>query len=268
MLKNAGPLLRFYEAEVAPRLTAIQRHLRGVKKRVLWVFVGFGLGSSLTWYFQKTVSGWLLDPAHGQLSATGQPIFTSPTDMFSLIARLALVGGAVVAAPVLVFQVVRLLDSLMSRQQRRFVAIFLPAVFVCFLAGTAYAYFVLLPTGLSFLLQFGTDTAIPMIQITEYMDFALAMLFWLGVIFELPLAMFLLARLRLVGYQRVKRFRRYVPYAAIIFSILLTPTIDYVNMALVAVPIVLLFELGAMLAWIVRPRQGGAKSVIKAINRI
>ena len=90
---------------VRPRLAAIQRHLRGVKRRLLWVLVAFGVGSSLTWYFRKTVVLWLLSPAGGQLSETGRPIFTSPTEMFNLTIRLTILGGVVVAFPMLVFHV-------------------------------------------------------------------------------------------------------------------------------------------------------------------
>ena len=241
--------------EVRPRLAAIQRHLRGVKGRLLWVFVAFGVGSSLTWYFRTTVLGWLLLPAHGQLSASGRPIFTSPTEMFSLTVHLAIVGGVVLASPMLVWQVFRLLRPLLNKRQARFVSIFLPATLVCFLGGSAFAYFVILPTGLRFLLQFGTDVADPMIRLSEYMTIALAMLFWLGVGFELPLAMFLLVKMRIVAYKRLKSFRRYVPVAAAILAMIITPTGDLVNSLLVSVPIWVLYEVGLLLAWTVRQKQ-------------
>ena len=241
--------------EIKLRFAAIQRHLRGVKRRLLWVFLALGLGSSLTWYFRKTVILWLLAPAGGQLSATGRPVFTSPTDMMSLTVHLAIVGGCVVAAPVLVFHVFQFLRPLLSKKQGRSVAIFLPAAFVCFLCGTAFAYFVILPAGLQFLLQFGTDIADPMIRITEYMDIALAMLFWLGVIFELPLAMFLLVRLRVVTYQRLKSFSPYVPVTAFLLSAVITPTLEILNSTLIALPIIALYTVGVLLAWTVRQKQ-------------
>ena len=240
------------DSELQQRLESIWRHFRGVKRRLLYVLVAFGVGASLTWSFHETVFGWLLAPARNNLSATGPPIFTSPTEMFGLTVRLSMWGGGVVAFPVLVFHVCRFLSPLFGPQQRRFVALFLPSAFVFYLAGVAFAYFVLLPTGLSFLLRFGTNIATPMIRISEYMDLAKAMIFWLGVVFELPLAMFLLAKLKLVSWQRFKGFRRYVPVTAYILSALITPTFDTVNQTLVAVPIILLFEAGVGLAWLTR----------------
>ena len=240
---------------VRPRLAAIQRHFRGVKRRLLWVLVAFGVGSSLTWYFRTPILLWLLLPAGGQLSATGRPVFIAPTEMFSLVIGLAIKGGVVVAFPMLVYQLFQFLRPLLSKKQGRFVAIFLPAGFVCFLGGASFAYFVLLPTGLQFLLQFGTDIADPMIRITDYMDLALAMLFWLGVVFELPLAMFLLVKMRVVSYQSIKSFRRYVPLTALFFGAILTPSFDPVTSMLVTVPIIVLFEAGEVLAWMVRQKQ-------------
>ena len=86
--------------------------------------------------------------------------------MFSLSVNLAMKGGVIAAFPVLVYNVFSLLSPLLNKQQRRFVVLFLPMGFVFYLAGVAFAYFVLLPTGLRFLLHFGTDGATPMIRIS------------------------------------------------------------------------------------------------------
>ena len=237
------------------RVEALRRHLRGVKRRLFWVLVAFGLGASLTWYFRTPIILWLLVPGGELFSATGRPVFTNPTDMIGVMIQLAMKGGFVVAFPVLVYQVFQFLRPVLSKKHWRFLAIFLPAGFVCFFSGVAFAYFVVLPTGLRFLLQFGTDVADPMIRITEYMGLVMAMLFWLGVVFELPLAMFLLVRLRIVSYRRFTRFQRYVPVAAFLLSALITPTFDVVNSTLVAVPIIVLYEFGVFLAWMARVKQ-------------
>ena len=175
--------------------------------------------------------------------------------MFGLTISLVIKGGLVTAFPVLAYNLYGFSRGLLRKQQRRTVLLFLWAILFFYLAGTAFAYFVLLPTGLGFLLQFGTDIATPMIRITEYMELALAMLFWLGIVFEIPIVMMLLAKLRLVSHEQFKRLRRYVPIAALILGMIITPTIDAVNQALVAVPLVLLYEVGMFLAWLVRPRR-------------
>ena len=148
-------------------------------------------------------------------------------------------------------------------QHRRFAAIFLPALFVCFLGGAAFAYFVMLPTGLKFLLHFGAGVAVPVITITEYLSLLTALMFWLGVVFNLPLAMFLLAKLRVVSYRRFRSFRKFVPVTAFILSALITPTFDIINQTMVAVPIIMLYEVGLFLAWIARPEEGSRRVLTK-----
>jgi sec-independent protein translocase protein TatC len=91
------------------------------------------------------------------------------------------------------------------------------------------------------------------------------MIFWLGVIFELPLAMFLLAKLRIISHRGFRKFRKYVPAAAFVLSAIITPTFDLVNSTLVAVPIIVLFEVGLVLSWLAEGRAGAVVRKVKAI---
>src|SRR3990167_4090871 len=253
----------------APRRGACQRFARGVRRRLLWAWsrflwaspiIAFGSGGGSTWYFRETIFGLLLAPAGGTLSPYGLPIFTSPTEILSANFNLAIKGGLVVALPVLTARVFSLASPWLTRQQRLFAVVFVPALFACFLGGAAFAYFVMLPVGLGFLLQFGEGVAIPVIRITEYMSLVTSLIFWLGIIFELPLAMFLLARLRLVSHRKFRRLRKYVPVAALIFGAIVTPTGDVVNHAMVTAPIIALYEVGLIGAWLARPRDAGHRS--------
>ena len=162
--------------------------------------------------------------------------------------------------------VFRLVSPLLSRRERRLVALFLPAILASFLAGTAFAYFVMLPVGIAFLLHFGEGFAVPLINITEYMGLVLTMTLWLGVIFELPLVMFLLAKLRVVPYKWFKKIRKYVPPSALILGSILAPGLDIVNALLVSVPIMVLYEVGLLLAWLAQPGKG--RTVIRGIKRL
>ena len=203
-----------------------------------------------------TVFGWLFAPAKGSLSLYGGlPIFTGPVEMMGVTIHLAMMGGLVVAFPVATVGVYQLVSPLLSRKQRRFVKLVLPATFVCYLSGVAFAYFVMLPFGLRFLLNFGEGIAVPLINIKEYMSLVTAMVFWLGVIFELPPVMFLLTKLSLVRYEQFRRVRKYVPASAFVLSAIITPTFDPASSTMVALPIILLYEIGLALAWIARPRQ-------------
>ena len=182
---------------------------RRIRIRLFWILLTFGAGAGGTWYYREAVFGLLLAPAGGNLSPFegNLPIFTSPTSMMGATIQLAIRGGVIASLPVLVISVYTLFSSLVPPQQRRFLVVFLPATVVCFLLGAAFAYFVLLPTGLQFLLNFGTGVATPVIVLDEYISLLTAMVFWLGVGFELPITMYLLAKMQIVSYLRLRGLR-------------------------------------------------------------
>ena len=230
---------------------------RRIRVRLFWILLTFGAGAGGTWYYKEAVFNLLLAPAGDNLSPfDGQPIFTSPTAMMGATIQLAIRGGVIAALPVLVVRVYTLFRSLVPPQQRRFLVIFLPATVLSFLLGAAFAYWVLLPTGLRFLLNFGDGVAVPVIVLSEYIDLLTSMILWLGVVFELPIAMFLLAKMRIVSYLKFRGLRKYVPVAAFILSAIITPTFDVVNQTLLAVPMILLYEVGLFLSWLANTEEG------------
>ena len=230
---------------------------RRIRVRLFWVLLAFGAGAGGTWYFKEAVFSLLLAPAGDNLSPfDGQPVFTSPTAMMGATIQLAIRGGVIAALPVLVVSVYTLFSSLVPPQQRRFLVIFLPATVLSFLLGAAFAYWVLLPTGLRFLLNFGDGVAVPVIVLSEYIDLLTSMILWLGVVFELPIAMFLLAKMQIVSYLKFRGLRKYVPVAAFILSAIITPTFDVVNQTLLAVPMILLYEVGLFLSWLANTEEG------------
>ena len=230
---------------------------RRIRVRLFWILLTFGAGAGGTWYYKEAVFNLLLAPAGDNLSPFDvQPIFTSPTAMMGVTIQLAIRGGVIAALPVLVVSVYTLFSSLVPPQQRRFLVIFLPATVLSFLLGAAFAYWVLLPTGLRFLLNFGDGVAVPVIVLSEYIDLLTSMILWLGVVFELPIAMFLLAKMRIVSYLKFRGLRKYVPVAAFILSAIITPTFDVVNQTLLAVPMILLYEVGLFLSWLANTEEG------------
>ena len=235
----------------APNKGVLHRFGRRARWRVFWVTVAFGVGAGSTWNFRETIFAWLIAPAHGALSPFGGlPVFINPVEMWGVTFGLAIKGGLVVAFPVATVSVFQLVSPLLDQRRRRFVALFLPAIFLCYLGGAAFAYFVILPTGMRYLLNFGTNIAVPLISISAYMKIVTALLFWVGVVFEIPLVMFLLAQLRLVSSARFRKFRKYVPFVAFGLGTFITPGFDAVNATMVALPIIVLFEVGLFLAWL------------------
>jgi len=237
---------------------AFQRFGKRVRNRLLWAFLVFGVGAASTWHFQEDIFRFLLAPAGDSLSpfGGGPPVFTAPTAMMGATIHLAMRGGALAALPVMVVGAYTLVRPALPDKQHRFIVLFSTATALCFLAGSAFAYFVMLPTGLGFLLHFGGGVAVPLITINEYLELMMSMMFWLGVVFELPVAMYLLAKTNIISYRRMKNLRTFVPVSAFILSAIITPTFDVFNQTLVAVPIIALYEGGLFCAWAAHPERG------------
>ena len=128
----------------------------------------------------------------------------------------------------------------------------MPAAIVAFLLGAFFGYRVLFPPAVKFLLGFGSDVATPMISIGSYVNLMLSLLFWMGVIFEMPVALFFLAKLGIVTPEFLSRQRRYAIVVAFVLGAVITPTFDPINQAIVALPIIVLYEVSIWLAKLAR----------------
>ena len=123
-----------------------------------------------------------------------------------------------------------------------------PAATVSFVAGVAFTYYVLLPYALRYLISFGGDLAEAKWAIGDYITFVTTLLFWSGMIFETPLIIFFLARMRIVTPEFLSKNRRIAVLIIAVVAAVITPTPDPFNMGLVMVPLLLMYELGILLA--------------------
>ena len=230
---------------------------RRMRRRLIWTFLAFGIGAGSTFYYNAKVFGFLLAPAGNNLSPfDGQPVFSSPIDMMGATISLAIRGGTVLALPVLVTGILTLLKPWIRTRYWWFLTIFTVLTVVSFLTGAAFVYLVMLPVSLGFLLSFGDGIAVPVIQLDKYIELISSLMLWVGLIFELPIAMYLLVKFRILSYQKLRRFRKFVPPTAIILAGIITPTFDGFNQVMVALPMWLLYEVGLFTSWIAHPEEG------------
>ena len=255
----------------SPFERASERLGQRVRRRLFLVFLTFSIGAASTWFYRVDIFTFLLIPAGGALSPfDGQPVYTTPTGMMASTIGLAIKGGAVVALPVATIGILTMLRPLTGRYWR-FLLIFTASVMLCFMGGATFGYYILLPTAMQFLLHFGAGIAVPMIDIAEYLAMFMAIVFWMGVIFVLPPAMYLLTKLRLVEYRTLRKIRKFVPPSALILAAILTPTFDVVNQTMMAVPMMLLYEIGLFVSWAARPEEGNylwLKTVAAGIRKV
>jgi len=187
-------------------------------------------------------------------------VFIIPTEMLGIYIKVALYCGIALSLPYFIYHLVMFLSPALNKRQKRYVYLGIPLSFLLFAAGVSLAYFVFLPPALNFLLYFGSDIARPMITISSYVGVLVRLLFAVGLVFEIPLVITLLARLGVVSPRKLAKGRKWAVLAAFVLGAIITPTVDPVNQTLVAAPIIVLYELSIWLAKLAYPRQAPAPS--------
>ena len=232
-----------------------------VGKRLRWTVVlsviAFGIGASATFYWHTDVFGFLLAPAGELLSPFGgMPVYNAVPDMFGATLNLSIAGGKLAAFPVLVVGFLSLLRPLVPSRWWRFLTTYTALTLGLFLTGVSFVYFVMMPVSLNFLLTFGSDIAVPVILLDEYMKLLTSLFGWIGLVFLLPVIMNLLARFRLLSYRRAKGVHRIVPWVVLFFSAIISPGLDGLLTVFVAVPMYLLYLVGLGGVWLAHPEDG------------
>ena len=227
---------------------SILQHLSELRRRVLISVLALLVGSAAAFVFFRQIIEILVAPARDLDTGGGQLVFVEVTELLTTSIKISFVGGFVLALPVILYQVIMFIAPGLTGREKRYLLSFLPGVLLAFVAGVAFAYYVLTPPALHFLLTFGGDVATPLIRVSNLVNLMLRLLFWMGIAFETPLVMYLLAQLGIVNARMLSRFRRYWVVVAFVLGAVITPTFDPVHQALVAIPLLLLYELGVLLA--------------------
>ena len=241
------------------------QHLGELRRRVFICVVAVLVGSAAAFVFFEQLIEILVQPARDlNLGTGGDLIYTEVTELLTTAIKVSIVAGLVLASPVIIYQAVMFVAPGLTGREKRYLFGFMPAVISAFAGGVAFAYFVLTPPALHFLLTFGGDVAVPLIRVSNIVNLMIRLLFWMGLAFETPLVMYLLAQLGIVSAQSLSRFRRYWVVVAFVLAAIITPTVDPFNQALVAGPLLVLYEVGILLARIA----GRSRSKSKAITSV
>ncbi len=230
-------------------------HLLELRSRITWMAGAIVLGMCIFFPFPINFAVWefLLEPARSRIPGfEAQAI--EPLENLGVYFRIALACGLAVAMPMLVYQTMRFVAPALTKKERRWIYPIAGGASFAFLAGMAFAYYVVLPAAYSFLFQFASDLASPTPRISSYMDLTLRLIVILGLVFEMPILIMGLARMRIVHWRKLLGWWRVAIIGAFVVSAIATPTIDPVTQSLVAGPMIVLYGLGIGLAWIVRPR--------------
>ena len=229
-------------------------HLRELRNRVLWCAVAVVVGIVVCVIFWQDIIGWLIAPAREELPGFKPDVF-SPTETIGIMFKVGLYGGLMLASPMVVYQLTAFIVPGLTPRERKLVLPGLAGVIFFLLAGMAFAYWIILPASLGFLLNFGSENFEERIGAKQYIDFAIRIIFWVGISFELPMVMALLAKLRVVRARQLLGFWRYAIVLIFIIAAIVTPTPDPITQTFVAGPLLVLYVVGILFAWAVQPRR-------------
>jgi sec-independent protein translocase protein TatC len=229
---------------------SIIEHLEELRERLIKSMAAIVVATFISLAFTRQFLKILIAPMGG-----AKPQILHPTEGIVMYFKVALIGGLILAMPVIVYQTARFVVPGLTDAERRYLIILIPGATFLFAAGVAFASFVMLPFALPFLQSFGSEFATPGYTLDYYISFVTTFVFWIGIIFETPLVIAFLARLGIVSPTQLARFRKYSIVVNAIIAAVVTPTPDPFNMLLVMAPLLILYEFGVLLARLVyRPR--------------
>ncbi len=233
------------------RMTLIE-HLGELRSRIIKVAAIFVLAAIVTWFFRKPLFYALLAPAGDQFQ--GERLFvTSVGEQFVSDMKLALWAAFVLSIPVLLYQAWAFVAPAVGEMGRVATYVLITLASSLFLAGIAFGYFFVLPAGLSFLLGWDTERYETIITPSFYLAFTTRFLLACGIVFELPAATYVCAKLGLIDANLLKKYRKHAIVANTVLAAAITPSPDPFTMVMLAVPLIIMYELSIVIARYVNP---------------
>jgi len=233
-------------------------HLEELRSRLIKCFIAVGAGFGLCYAFKETLFEILLYPLLRVMPEGGKLIFTGIPEAFFTYLKVSFLAGIILASPVLLYQFWMFVAPGLYQKERRVLGPIIAVTSFFFIGGALFGYFVVFPAGFKFLLSFGADFIRTLPSMREYLDFSTKLLFIFGLLFELPVALTGLARLGVVSVDYLKRNRKYAVILAFVTGAFLTP--DVVSMILMALPLMVLYEIGIWGAQVMTRRKDASEA--------
>ncbi len=233
-------------------------HLAELRKRLIRSVIAVVITSILSFIFYKQIFNILTGPAPRNINF----IFIDMTEMVGTIMRVCLVSGIILVMPYLTYELIMFVSPALTRKEKRYVYLILPWIALMFAAGVVFAYFILIPRMIGFLLTFGSDIATPQIRIGNYISIITRLLLAIGLVFEMPILTAFLARIGILKPKWLSDKRKAAIILAFVLAAIITPTIDPINQSLVAIPLIILYEMSIWLAKLVHKKEPRAVTPI------
>lgn len=230
--------------ELHPGEMTLLGHLEELRDRLVKSAVTVLICTVLTAIFTPQILELLIAPYGQKLQVLG------PTEGIAIYFRVALMAGAVLAMPMLIYQFLMFILPGLEPREKRYIFWGVPAAFILFLVGVGFAWFIMIPSAIGFLSTWQTEVFTQQWQSQKYIPFITSLIFWIGLSFETPLLIYIMAKLNVVTPQYLMRQWRFAVVIIAIAAAMITPTVDPFNMALVMLPLIVLYGISILLAYL------------------
>ena len=214
-------------------------HLEELRRRIIISLASLVAGSVASLPFAPAILTILKMPASGSI---GKLVFFSPQDAFLIYMRIGFMCGFILAFPVVVYHFWAFISPAINERFRKNIAYFMSFCVAAFIMGASFAFFVLLPKALIFLLSFGSNDLQPVISATNYVSFVTGIILAAGLVFQMPVLSFILTKIGMINAGMLRRKFPIAIIAIFIAAAIITPTVDAFNMLILAVPMLALYE--------------------------
>lgn len=216
-------------------------HLEEFRWRILYLLIGVFIGTIISWIFiDFLIEQVLLVPA---TKANINLQNLKPFGQLFLFFQVAVIGGLVISVPNVFYQIWKFISPALKDNEKKYVSAIVFFSSLCFLSGIVFAYFVMLPLTLAFAGEFGTTAIENNFAIDEYFSIIISIMLAAGVIFELPMLSFFLSKIGILTPKFMRKYRKHSIVAILIVAAVLTPGTDPLAQVLLAIPLVLLYEI-------------------------
>ena len=223
-------------------------HLEELRKRLMRSLIAVFIGFGICYNFKEWLFDILTRPLVASLPKNSYMIYTSLPEAFFNYLKISFFAGIVISSPYILYQIWKFIAPGLYSSEKKHVIPFVLASTVLFVGGVLFGYFVALPPSFKFFLEFSTDFLKPMLTLKEYLSLSLKLLLAFGIVFEIPVFIFSLAKIGVVNSGMLVKQRKYAILLIFIAAALLTPSPDAFSQTLMAIPMIILYEIGIFVA--------------------
>jgi len=230
-------------------------HLDELRKRIVQACLGVAVGVLAGFFFINSIVNFILKPTQRVLPAGSRMIYTQPGEAFGLYVQIGLIVGVVFAAPWIMYQVWLFIAPGLYANEKRLAIPFVLMSTIGFVVGATFNHYIIFPVMISFFASFNTSDLVFMPRLEDVFDLYAKMLIGMGLVFQMPTIIYFLAKMRLVTAGFLWKHTKYAILIIFIVAAVITPTGDMITQTIFAAPMLGLYALSILIAWLVAPKR-------------